>query len=286
MSNVRTIEAPLQEIRAASTASGGTALQAAAITTTNLGAIISLPIGADWISVTPRNFAGGVVAKFAINPWLTIVKTDNLLLSEGTDISSEAQDGDTTAIAFGAFDTLANGDALYIGSWIPFRGVQVDVGTVNAVATTLTVEYWNGGSWVTTSATDSTDTGATFAVDANVTWTVPTAWTKSTLKNNGAVTATSTSGWVSQSPYTANLYWTRWTTSAAHTDPSTILQFRALNRSTAYAELVSGQTFAESFPAPVGAGNSFASVEAICDAGTANLIVNAATRYSSEIGGF
>lgn len=163
---------------------------------------------------------------------------------------------------------------------------MVDVGTVNAVATTLSVDYWNGGSWVNITPTDGTDTGAIFAQDGNVTWTVPAAWTKSTLKNNSAVTATSTVGWASQAPYSANLYWTRWTVDAALTDPSTILQLRSINRSTTYAELVSGQTFAESFPSPVGSGNGFASVQALTDAGTANIIINAATRYSNEIGGF
>ena len=115
MSNVRTIEAALQEIRAASTASGGTAL------TDTLG-LISLPIGSDWLSITPRNFVGAAVARFAVNPWLTIIKTADLLVSEGTDLSVEAQDGDTTAMSFASMDTLANGDALYVGSWLPFRG--------------------------------------------------------------------------------------------------------------------------------------------------------------------
>lgn len=280
MSNVRVIEAPLQEIRAASTAGGGTAL------TTTLG-LTSLPIGTDWISITPRNFAGAGVVKFAVNPWLTIIRTTDLLASEGTDWSSEAQDGDTTAIANGAFPTFANGGAIYVGSWLPFSGVMVDVGTVNAVLSTLLVDYWNGGAWVNITPTDGTDTGAIFAQDGNVTWTVPTAWKKSTLNNNGAVSASSISAWTKQAPYLANLYWTRWSQAdGALTDPSTILQMRAINRSTAYAELVSGQTFAESFPASVGAINGFASVEALTDAGTANLVINAATRYSQEIGGF
>ena len=282
MSNVRVVDAPLQEIRAASTASGGTALN-------TIAALISLPIGADWISVTPRNFVGAAVARVAINPWLTIVRTADLLLSEGTDFSSEAQDGDTTV--FSAFlDTLANGDAYYIGSWLPFRGVAVDVTTVNSVgAVTLLCEYWNGGTWVTLSATDGTISGGTtLAVDGNVTWTVPAAWAKSSLRSNIAVTASAATfdGWAVKTPYVADLYWTRWTVDVAITAGATFAQLRPLNRSTAYAELTLGQPFTESFPSPVGAGNSFSCVEALTDAGTANLIVNAATRFSAERGAF
>ena len=259
------ISAPLYEVRAASTAAGGTALSTTA-------GLITIPMGADWLSLTPRNLVGATVARVALNPRLTIIKTANLLASEGTDLSAEAQDGDTTAMAFGGFNTLANGDAQYVGSHVPFRGVLVDVGTVNAVPGTLTVDYWDGSSaWVDTSATDNTDTGAPFAQDGTVVGTVPAGWTRSSLRTNGAVTAGAAvfDAFVSRAPYINNLYWTRWTTSAAHTDPSTILQLRSLNRSTAYLELLSGQTYEQKL-----VNDAIAAVEALTDAGTANLIVN------------
>ena len=283
MSNVRTIEAALQEIRAASTASGGTAL------TDTLG-LISLPIGSDWLSITPRNFVGAAVARFAVNPWLTIIKTADLLVSEGTDLSVEAQDGDTTAMSFASMDTLANGDALYVGSWLPFRGVQIDMAAaVNGDASVILVEYWNGGGWTDISATDGTDTaGASLAKDGNVDWTVPSAWAKSSLHSNAAVSASNAvfNSWATRSPYGASLYWTRWSWGTVLDASVDVNQIRTLNRSTAYAELTEGQPFAESFPSPVGAGNSFACVEALTNAGIGNLIVNVATRYSAERGAF
>ena len=241
-----------------------------ALTTT--AAITSLPLGTRYVHLSPRNFASSaVVARFAFNPWLTC-----LLTSTGTtyltDVSREAQDGDTTIIDFSSFPTLANGGALYIGSPRPFRGVAVDIGAATqSTVATLLVEYLNASdTWVDLSITDgSASGGAPFAVDGLVTWTVPatTAWTKRSLGNKLGVTTTS-------KEYGDKLYWTRWTTSAAFDSTTSVLQLRALNRSTAYAELQSGEWFEQLVSVGYGGvGN----VEAVTDTGTANLIINVAT---------
>lgn len=244
----------LLELRAASTASGGTAL------TTTAG-LISIPFGADYLSITPRNFAGCNVARVALNPFLLIFYTKDGGGST-TDISDEMQDGDTTDVAFDSFPATGTG-FIYIGCQVPFRGVAVDVGTgPQGTANTIEVKYWNGTAWVNITPTDGTDTGASFAIDGNVTWTVPTTWVKASLAAIGDTL-----------PETANrhepLYWTRWAWDAAFDSDTDVRQLRALNRSTAYAELLEGQTVELGLQ-----DRRVASVEALTDAGTANLIVN------------
>lgn len=267
-----TIAARMYEIRAASAASGGTALTTAA-------SLISLPLGSDWVSITSRNFAGGAtVVRFSFNPYLFVIKTSNSLTSTGdvTDLSAEAQDGDATAMIFDSFDTAANGDYLYIGSEIPFRGVAVDMAAdANGAASgTLTVKYWDGSAWVDISATDGTnDATRTFGQDGNVTWTVPSAWTQASLV---AIGDTSLAAYWSNAP----MYWTRWQTSVVFDSSVDVDQFRALNRSTAYAELIEGQAF-EMGIRTKGQG-AISCVEALTDSGTANLIVNVATLVGGE----
>ena len=139
-----TLPPELNEMRTASAAGGGTAL-----TTTE--AFIGLPLFCNWIHLDPRNFATGVVAEIHRNPWIACLRTQDALLRAPLDISEEMQDGDTPIQAMGAFDTLANGDFLLIGSHLPFRGVQVDIGTnANAIASVLTAAYWDLGSGVGT----------------------------------------------------------------------------------------------------------------------------------------
>lgn len=238
-----------------------------ALTTTL--ALTSLPFGTKYVRLSPRNFSTAVVARFLFNPWLTVLKADTGAASI-LDISNEAQDGDTTIINFSDFDTVANGDALYIGSHRPFRGVAVDIGTATqSTATTLAVEYLNlNGLWVSITPTDGTASGgATFAVDGNVTWTIPAAWKRMQL--GPVIGSTSAHAF-----YTDKLYWTRWSTNTAFDSTVDVLQFRALNRVTTYAELAPGEWFDQLVT--VGYGGD-ASVEALTDAGTANLVINCAT---------
>lgn len=260
----QTIAARFREIRAASTAGGGTALDTTALA-------ISLPLGSDWVSLTARNLVGADVVRFAINPFLTVIKTsDDLVLLENlSDISREMQDGDTTEVAFDDFTTT---DKLYVGADVPFRGAAVDVGTqVNGNASVLSVGYWNGVGWIDLSDSDGTETGGntTMAQDGDVTWTVPSEWVKSSLVNARAETA------LLETWARTDLYWTRWTVSAATDANWDILQIHSLNRSTAYAELIEGQTYQQAISAS-GPG-SIITVEALTDSGTANLVINVAT---------
>lgn len=262
------LSGPLGELRAASTADGGTAV-------TSTAARLVLPRGTKWVSMTPRAFATAKVVKFNFNPWITVLKTTDLLATQGniTDYSIEAQDNSTsTSVTLSSLDTLANLDAVYIGSHLPFSGLAVDVDGTNSTASVLSVFYWNGTAWADTSATDGTDNGgATLGQDGNITWTVPSAWATTSLSK--AVTTAAKGVGV----LTNELFWVRLTVSAALDSSVTLDHVLAINRSTAYAELVEGQVFEEAIT--VGPGG-VCSVTHLTDAGTASLVVNVATRQN------
>ena len=290
----QSIAAELTEIRAASAASGGTAL-------TNVLGVISIPIGSEWVSITARNFSGAAVARVLLNPRLTIVVTTDALATSGvhpnqlfpnepttiTDfptqvISDEMQDGDTEDFALDAIDTAANNDFIYVGAPLPFRGARITAGSdPQNTASVLTVKYptGSGGSstgaanWTDISDTDGTESGgASFAQTGNVTWTVPTHWQKRSLSNLGDTIIKES--WALQS-----LYWTRWEFSASTEATWNVAEIRALNRSTAYAELIDGQNIESAIDS-----NSVACVEALTDDGTANLVVNVAILDSTLTG--
>ena len=249
---------PLGEIQAASTAGGGTAL-------TSTVTRILLPLGTKHVALIPRNYAGATVVKFNFNPYLTVLKTTDSLATAPTDYSTNAQDGSTsTDITLSSLPTLASGGALYVGAHVPFSGLVVDVDAANATASTLTASYWDGTAWTTLSATDGTTSGgATFAIDGSITWSVPSAWLV-----GGPIGTT-----------LGAKFWARLTVSAALDSSTTLNSMLGISRLTTYAELPAGLSFEQSLN--VGE-NGYASVNALTDAGTANLIVNAQTRNGSR----
>lgn len=278
---VAVMPAELNELRAASTASGGTAL-----TTTATGAFTPLvlgmtpiPFGADYMSITPRNFAGCSVARIVLNPFLTIFYTTDIGMTI-TDISDEMQDGDATDHALDGLPAAGTG-YMYVGARVPFRGVAVEIGTdANGTASELTVNYWNGTSWADASDTDNTESGGntSFAVDGTVFWTVPGNWAAASLRSIGTALGTGAEyNFTAASPqlYTT-MYWTRWEWVTA-LDSCDVVNMLALNRSTAYAEYLEGQTV-ELKVTPREVGN----VQGITNAGTANLVINAGTLTGSE----
>lgn len=260
-----------QEIQSLSTAAGGTALG-----TTAPGTFFILPDGCAGVDLIARNLAGGAtVAQFQLSPWLTVLKTTDLLaaIANLTDYSKAAANTTTGDVVLSSLDTLANNDALYIGSHVPFAGVRCVSTAANSNASVLTVTYWDGTAWTDISKTDGTiSAGATFGQTGNVTWTVPTAWVAASLP---AVV----SGSVASLPhFEDSLYWTRWVVSAALDASTTLASMIAINRSTAYCEMIAA--FNKSMGLYKGFGGVTA-IHALLDAGTGNLIVNAHGRQGS-----
>lgn len=262
------LPAGLHDFRTASTTGGGTALTT---TATGTGApsalgIVPIPFGSDYMSVTARNLSGAAVVRFSLNPYLVIFHTQD---SGGsvTDIGDEAQDGDATDINLDSF-AAATAGLLYVGAETPFRGVAVDIGTgPQGTSNTITVNYWaENSSWTDISATDSTDTGASFAVDATITWTVPTDWRLASLNVIGDTLPASAPA------LGTAMYWTRWQWNNAFDSDTDIRQMLALNRSTNFAEIIEGQTVEISLQ-----DRRVGCVQAITNAGTANLVVNVGT---------
>lgn len=259
---------------------------------------LAIPLGAEWLSLTPRNFSGAGTMRFALAPRLTIIVTTDLLATgvnpgltqdpttitdfPTQDISDEMQDGDQTDFALDSFDTLANLNAIFIGAPLPFGGCTIDIGTgPQGTSNTLTASYWaEGNDWVSLSATDNTDTGASFAVDGTVTWAVPAAWVPATLFGTadgiaGSINETS----IQETWSKQKLFWTRWEWNTAFDSDTDVRQIKALARNTDYAELLEGQAIEFSIdPFDV------ATLEVLTDAGTAAVIANAGILGSQPVG--
>jgi hypothetical protein len=159
---------------------------------------------------------------------------------------------------------------------------------VNAVVSTMTAEFWNGTAWTAfTGFADGTSAGgATFAQSGDISWTVPTTWVATNLdltmvqglQNPGVPTVLQPVGlapsqrrqWQENAAFP--VFWSRLTVSAALTANTAMNSFFALNRSTLYAQML--ESSLEAFRVQKSLGGVSA-IEALTDAGTANLIVNA-----------
>lgn len=239
-------------------------------------ATVGVPNATTYLRIQARNLSTAVVVGVTLNPWLAVLKTQDSGVSF-TDYSEASQDADTsTSIILDSQDTIANGDALYVGSHTPFRGVQVDVGAANGTASrTLTVKYWNGTVWTDISATDGTSGTTSLDQDGAVTWTVPSAWERARLEAilTGLVDEFHGTATPEGVPYVYDeLYWTRWEWNGALDSEVEIDEFHALNRSTNYMPMVSGEIYEQ---AANGGPGGFGAVEFVTDAGTANLMVSA-----------
>ena len=267
---VEVIDSFLGELRTVSTTGGGTALS-----TTR--ALVFIPRGTHWFSVTPRNLVTGAeVAQVGFCPWGTVL----VAVSGGDaadalrDDSVNAQDGDAaTDITLSLLATLADGGRIYVGSSRRFRGIYCDVDAANGTAATILVEYWANNRWVDASATDGTASGgATFAIDGAITWTVPAAWGAGKLNEMLNLNPRDTRDHAQR-----NMYWMRISVSAAMDAATTLNSLVLLQRSANLTELIDGQTFTMRQP-DVDGHEGTSAVEVFVDAGTGNLVVNAAAR--------
>ena len=244
---------------------GGTAL------TTTAGYTQLYP-GTTQIDIIPRNFSTAVVVKFALNPYLVVLKATDRFATQAKviDYSEAAQDGSaSTSIDLSEMATLASGTGLYVGAHLPFRGVDIDVdGTNSAGTATLTANYSSLDGFKSLTITDGTEATRTLAQDGTVTWTVPVDWKPRTL-------AQLEPGFGSYSHKYKDIpmFWVRFAVSAAVTDTSVTLDHLvAMNRSTVYGALPSGVSIV-GMNVTRGFGG-VGCIEALTDAGTASLIVN------------
>jgi hypothetical protein len=94
---------------------------------------------------------------------------------------SEAYDSDATTYEL---LNLGTEDYLYVGYGTKFNKITFNVGTVNAVASTLTGAYWNGSAWTSVTITDGTKSGTTtLAQNGDVTFTIPDDWEANTVNS-------------------------------------------------------------------------------------------------------
>lgn len=239
--------------RLLSAASGGTPLS----TTT---AFIAIPPGIQSVSIVPRDFTTAIVAVIGLNPFLTVLRTNDLMATNPVDYSEAAQDGAAgTLVTLSDLPTLANGGAVFIGAADLFTGIQATIVAGDSGAGTIGIFYWNGTAWANTSPTDNT---SNMGSSGSVTWTSPgAAWVKASL--NDII------GW----PRTGTgkpLYWIRMTTSAAYDSSVTLSSLYAINQFATPMELVANQEFKTGINRAQNGG----CIQAATNDGTAMLIVN------------
>ena len=258
--------APWGETRGIHTTAGGMALQvdAAAVLRT-----VPIPNGTRELEFSIRNAQSSAKSVlWAVNPSLIVLHTADALATAPTDATNKMRDGIAANVL--VLDSLGAGTPafIYVGAKIPFGGVAVNVTAVNGTSSVLTVKYWNGSAWADISDTDGTiDSGETLAVDGNVTWTIPTSWTKKGLKDIGDTS-------INTFPYaTEELYWTRWEVSVALDSEVEITGMHALSRNTYFSEIFFDDTKKIAVNSSDLTGNT--SFEAKTNAGTGNMIINA-----------
>ena len=91
-----------------------------------------------------------------------------------TDLTANTTDRDSATT--GSISAILSTAFIYISSNYRFRGFYCNMSSsVNANAATLTIGYWNGTAWgAVAGGSDGTASGgATFAVDGEVSWTLP-----------------------------------------------------------------------------------------------------------------
>ena len=265
----------LGEWRSAHTTAGGDAMS-------TTPTFIQFPVGAKRVYILVRSLTTAVVAQIAKCPWLTILKTEDSLATI-TDYSANAQDADAaTDVTLSSIPAAADGGYLYVGSWMKFRGVYIDVDAVNGTASALTVKYWNGSGWAaTTGFTDNTGGATSLANDGTVVWAVPTDWATAGLSTVGSPASTLVFG-NSDTHLTDGLYWTRWQWATALDSATTLNSMTAMPPSTKYFELAVSQQFEELVDRGTAmygdkSVGGYSGIEHRTDAGTGALIVNVAT---------
>lgn len=256
---------------------------ASGVSLSTTAAFVGLVKGTKLTTLITRNFSTAVVMRYAACPYLVVLKADssNDLATVPTNYTEVAQDGSTSTDV--TLSGLAAGRYLYVGSAVPFRGVNIDVDSTNSTGSTaLTVRYWSG-LWTDLSDSDGTASSVSLDQDGSVTWTVPSAlpWRAASLARISVELGNGIADKFAWRDET--MYWTRWEWSHAMDASVTLNAMLAINESTAYAEIPTGIT--RQARVHMGFGqDGIAGYEMLTNAGTANCLVNCASLdgYFSE----
>ena len=239
-------------------------------------ATAGIPKGTSIVTLQAHTFSTAVSCGVLLNPFVSVLKTQDAGASF-TDYSDAAQDNDaTTDVTLSSQNTLANGDALYLGTGVPVLGYSVDVDATNDTASVMLVEYWNGSDWADSSETDGTDnSGDTLKQDGAITFAMPSDWTSVRLDKVTADGGAVASG-VRHAAFNQRQYWTRVTFSATLDSSTTQNSWHAVNKSTHDYPLADITTTPLALPVYRGI-NGVGSVQGITNAGTASLTIGAIT---------
>jgi len=165
-------------------------------------------------------------------------------------------------------DSLTTSDRLYICFSDRTGGFRVDMNdsSVNANASTITVNYWkNDATWADSSDTDGTDNGgASFGQDGSITFADKTDWLAAHLggssADNMSITDTDAPG--------VNGFWVQCKWSAALDADTEIQNIWSLNKDTNRGYFRAGQEYPFSFDR-----RATGAIEAVLAAGTDTLEV-------------
>jgi hypothetical protein len=129
--------------------------------------------------------AGTVVADRIVDAFATD-KVWGYTGSAYNDRTTAASDDTESDVALATIFTTAATDRLYVGSLSSFDGIQVRMqGTLNAIASVLTVKYSGSNGWTSITHADGTAaSGKAFAQSGRITWTQPSDWQRRTLDNS------------------------------------------------------------------------------------------------------
>lgn len=220
-------------------------------------AAITLSTTADYLAVKPGFHEVMVNCatawRLSLSPALL-----HCLYYDGTDYADyKTQATDRVSTTHVPLDGMTTSHALYLGFSEPALGVQIDMGSnVNAATATLDVDYCSTAVPGTLAFTNvEGDSDGTFADPATLgqdgvyTWTLPTAWVRSTL-------GTSTV------PLYSKCWWIRIVPSATLTDPTDINEIIPVYKNTNYGWLAAATDYIFSVPASSVGGFVFKAVAA------------------------
>ena len=123
---------------------------------------------------------------FRLRTRMDVHQAFTYISSAYTDVTSATTDETEDDLNLASTFATVGTDALYLGSLQPFKGIFVRMAdSVSAVASVLTVAYWNG-VWETLQITDGTSktAGKVFSGGGTIGWILPVDWAVRTVNSS------------------------------------------------------------------------------------------------------